>query len=89
LALLVAAALGAGLWLLRAPVVAVSSGAMAGPLIGGTWAAWMAPHDVEISLFGAFVSHLEPFWKEVVVLTAVATFAAICCDYFRKHWERR
>ena len=84
LAILVAAACGAALSLLRVSTPALSCGAMAGLLIGGTLAAWKAPNDVAISLNGAFASHLESFWREVLVLTTAATLVALACDYFRR-----
>jgi hypothetical protein len=42
------------------------------------------PNDVAISGFGAFASHLESFWREVLILTFAATLTALCCDYVRK-----
>jgi len=84
LAILVAAACGAALSLLRVSTPALSCGAMAGFMIGGTLATLKAPNDVAISLYGAFASHLESFWREILVLTTAATLAALCCDYLRK-----
>jgi hypothetical protein len=87
LAAVVAAALGGARSLLRLSMPALSCGAMAGVLFGGTWAALKGPHDVAISLYGAFASHLESFWREILVLTTVAILAALCCDYLRKRRE--
>jgi hypothetical protein len=83
-AVVVAAACGGALSLLRVSVPTLSCGALAGLLIGGTLAAWKAPNDVAISGFGAFASHLESFWREVLILAFAATLAALCCDYLRK-----
>jgi hypothetical protein len=83
-AIVVAAGSGGALSLLRVSVAALSCGAFAGLLIGGTLAAWKAPNDVAISDFGAFASHLESFWREVLILTFAAALAALCCNYLRK-----
>lgn len=83
-AIVVAAACGSALSLLRVSTPALSCGAMAGLLLGGAWAAWKAPTDVPISAYAAFVSHLESFWREILLLTFAATLAALCCVYFRK-----
>jgi hypothetical protein len=83
-AIWVASACGAAMSLLRISTPALGCGAIVGLLIGGTLAAWMAPNDVPISLYRAFASHLESDWREILILTAAATLAALCCDYFRK-----
>ncbi len=84
LAIVVAAACGgvSALFGLRVPVLAC--GAMAGLLLGGTWAAWRAPSDVPISVGAAFASHLESFWRDVIILTISATVAAFCSARFAK-----
>jgi hypothetical protein len=55
---------------------------MAGLLSGGTWAAWRAPGDIPISVGAAFASHLESFWRDVIILTIFATVIAFCCARF-------
>jgi len=42
------------------------------------------PSDVQISVGAAFVSHLESFWREVIILTASATVVAFCCSRYAK-----
>jgi len=84
LALLVAAACGSVLSLLRFSAIALSCGALTGLLLGGTWAAWTAPHDVTISVYYAFQSHLETLWREVVRLAFATTVTALLCAYFAK-----
>jgi hypothetical protein len=88
LAILIAATFGILLLLLRVSISALSCGAMAGLLIGGTFAAWQAPNDIAISLYGVFASHLQSFWREILVLTSTATLAALSCDYIRKRRVR-
>ena len=75
-AIVIAAAFGGALSLLRVPMFALSCGAMAGLLLGGTWAAWKAPNDVAISVYAAFVTHLESFWRQMLILTFAATLGA-------------
>jgi len=86
LAIVSAAACGVALSLLRLSTSALSCGALAGLLLGGTWAAWTAPNDVPVSVDHAFASHLVSFWQDVALLTASATMAALCGAYFRKRW---
>src|SRR5262249_21378437 len=83
-AVAVAAACGGVLSLLRVSISALSVGAMFGLLLGGTWAAWKFPTDVTISVWGAFASHLESFWRETLMLTFTATLAGFCCPYIAK-----
>jgi hypothetical protein len=80
-AVVVAAACGGVLSLLRVSTSALSVGVMFGLLLGGTWAAWKFPNDVAISVYGAFASHLESFWRETLMLTFTATLAGFCCAY--------
>jgi len=84
LAVVVAAACGGVLSLLRLSTLALSCGAMVGLLLGGTWAAWTAPNDVTISVCHAFASHLESFWREVLTLTFATTLTAYLCAHFAK-----
>ena len=89
LAVVVAAACGGALSLLRVSRTALSCGAMAGLLFGGTWAAWTFPNDVAISLSHAFASHLESFWQEVLTLTFATTLTAFLCVYLEKRVRAR
>jgi hypothetical protein len=84
LAVVVAAACTGALSLLRLSALALSCGAVAGLLIGGTWAAWTFPNDVAISVCHAFASHLESFWREVLTLALATTLTAFLCAYFAK-----
>ena len=65
-------------------VIALACGATAGLLLGGAWAAWSFPNDVQVSIDAAFVSHLESFWREVIILVASATIVAFCCSRYAK-----
>ena len=87
-AVVVAAACGGVLSLLRVSRSALSVGAMFGLLLGGTWAAWNFPNDVAISVYGAFASHLKSFWRETLLLTFMATLAGFCCSYIAKRSAR-
>ncbi len=78
IAIVVAAASGCVLFRLRFSVPALACGSMAGLLIGGTWAAWQAPNYVTISVSAAFASHLESFWREVIVLTLTVIVGGFC-----------
>jgi hypothetical protein len=84
LAIVVALACGGVLALLRFPVLALACGSMVGLLLGGTWAAWQAPHDVPVSISTAFVSHLESFWRTVIMLSVTATVSGFCCSRFAR-----
>ena len=75
-AAVVAAACGVALSLLRVPIHALSCGAMVGLLLGGTWTEWKAPNDVAISVGAALWSHLESFWRQILMLTFAATIGA-------------
>lgn len=81
-AIVVAAAIGCAMSLLKLPTLALVSASVAGLLLGGTWAAWHIPSDVPISLSGAFQSHLETFWRQILILTATATIGGVCCARF-------
>ena len=85
LAIVVAAACGAVLSL-RLPILALACGSMAGLLLGGTWAGWQAPNDVPIAVGAAFASHLESFWREVIMLAVAATVGGFSCARFTKRW---
>ena len=78
-AIVVAAATGCVMSLLRLPTSALACASVAGLLLGGTWAAWQAPNDVPISVSGAFESHLESFWRQIIVLTVTVIVGGICC----------
>lgn len=75
-AIVVAAACGGTLYLLRVPISVVSCGTLVGLLLGGTWVEWRAPNDVAISVGAAFQSHLESFWRQMLMLTFAATLGA-------------
>lgn len=77
-AMVVAAATGCVMSLLRLPTLAVMSASAAGLLLGGTWAVWQAPNDIRISVIGAFESHLESFWRQIIILTVIATVSGLC-----------
>jgi hypothetical protein len=81
-AIVVAAATGCIMSLLKLPTLALVSASVAGLLLGGTWAAWHFPNDVPISVSGAFQSHLETFWRQILILTATVTIAGVCCTRF-------
>ena len=78
-ALLLAAATGYLMSLLRLSTSAMVCASVAGPLLGGTWAAWRVPNDVPISLSGAFESHLETFWRQVLILAVTMAVSGFCC----------
>jgi hypothetical protein len=78
-AMVVAAATGSVMSLLRLPILALVCASVAGLLLGGTWAAWQVPNDVPISVSGAFESHLKSFWRLLIILTATLTVGGFCC----------
>jgi hypothetical protein len=78
IAVVVAAVSGCVLFQFRFSVLALACGSMAGLLIGGTWAEWRAPNDVTITVSAAFASHLESFWREVIVLTVTVIVGGFC-----------
>jgi len=84
LAIVVAAACGGVSAMFGVRVIAVACGTTAGLLLGGAWAAWWFPSDVQISVGAAFVSNLESFWREVIILTTSATVVAFCYTRFAK-----
>ena len=78
-AIVVAAAIGCVMSLLRLSTLTLVCASVAGLLLGGTWAAWQAPNDVPISVTGAFASHLESFWRQLILLTVATTVGGFCC----------
>jgi hypothetical protein len=84
LAIVVAAACGGVLSLLRLPVLALACGSMGGLLLGGTWAAWRVPNDAPVSVGAAFASHLGSFWREVIILTVAVSVGELCCARFTR-----
>jgi hypothetical protein len=85
-AIVVAAAMGCVMSLLRLPTLALMCASVTGLLLGGTWAARRFPNDVPISLSGAFQSHLESFWRQMLVLTLTIAVGGFCCARFlRSH----
>jgi hypothetical protein len=77
-AIVVAAGIGCVMSLLRLPTLTQVCAPVAGLLLGGTWAAWQAPNDVPISVSGAFASHLESFWHQIIILTVTASVGGFC-----------
>jgi hypothetical protein len=77
-AIAVAAATGCVMSLLRLPTSALVCASVACLLLGGTWVAWQAPSDVPISVSGAFESHLESFWRQIIIMTFTITVGGIC-----------
>jgi hypothetical protein len=77
-AIAVAAATGCVMSLLRLPTPALVCASVAGLLLGGTWVASQAPSDVPISVSGAFGSHLESFWRQIIIMTFTITVGGIC-----------
>jgi hypothetical protein len=84
LAVVIAAACGAAMSLLRFSALALSCGALTGLLLGGMWSAWTAPNDVAISVAHAFASHLESLWREVLRLAFATTLTAFLCGHLAK-----
>src|SRR4030081_798859 len=78
-AILVAAATGCVMSLLRLPTLALVCASVAGLLLGGTWAAWHFPSDVPISGSGGLGSHLESFWRSVIIFAFSITASGFCC----------
>ena len=78
-AIIVAAATGCFMSLLRLSTLPVVCVSVASLLLGGTWAAWQVPNDVPISVSGAFASHLEFFWRHIIILTVAITVGEFCC----------
>jgi hypothetical protein len=82
----VAVATGSVMSLLRLPTPAFVYASVAGLLLGGTWAAWQAPNDVPISVSGAFESHLESFWRQIILMILTITAGGICgARFLRDH----
>src|SRR5580693_2857809 len=74
-----AAGIGCVMSLLRLPTLTLLCVSVGGLLLGGTWAAWQAPNDVPISVSGAFASHLESFWRQIIILTMATAVGGFCC----------
>jgi hypothetical protein len=84
-AIVVAAGIGCVMSLLRLPTLTLVYASVAGLLLGGTWAAWQVPKDVPISVSGAFASHLESFWRQIIILTVATTVGGFCCSRLVKN----
>jgi hypothetical protein len=84
-AIVVAAGIGCVMSLLRLPTLTLVYASVAGLLLGGTWSAWQAPNDVPISVSGAFASHLESFWRQIIILTVATTVGGFCCSRLLKN----
>jgi len=87
-ATVVAAAIGCVMSLLRLPAPALMCASVTGLLLGGTWAAWRIPNDVQISISGAFVSHLKSFWPQMLILTVTIAAGGFCCGRFLRPHTR-
>jgi hypothetical protein len=75
--------------LFKIPMPALPAASLAGLLIGGTFAAWRAPHDIPMSAITAINSHLQSFWREVALLTGVITLSAWCVTRLTKRSRPR
>ena len=82
-AILLAALIGATCSLVRLPIRAVLAATAVGLLSGGTCAALFFPTDVRVTVFSALTSHLESFWREVIILTIVTTSSSSIVSRFR------
>lgn len=80
----VAAAIGATCSLLGLPMRAIVTAAVVGLLSGGTWAALFIPTDVRVTVYSAFASHLESFWREVIILTIVIALSTAFVSRFSR-----
>jgi hypothetical protein len=67
----VAALIGCVAALLMLDALALACTSLVGLLLGGTWAGWHTRSDVHISLSTALKSHVESFWRDIVLLTIV------------------
>jgi len=76
-AIAVAAAPGCVMSLLRLPTPALVCASVAGLLLGGTWVAWQARNEVPISVSGTFESHLESFWRQIIIMAFTITVGGI------------
>src|SRR5262245_37751363 len=67
------------IWVLcRWGLSALVCGFIVGLLVGGTWAEWQFPQDVQRSLDDAFASHWESFWRDMILLTVAVTGSGFC-----------
>ncbi len=82
-AILVAAVIGATCSLVRLPIRAVVAAMVAGLLSGGTCAVSFFPTDARVTVFSALTSHLESFWRKVMILTIVTTSCSFIVSQFR------
>jgi hypothetical protein len=78
-AMIVAAATGSVLSLWRLRLLAVACASITGLLLGGTWSAWQVPHDVPISMSGAFEAYVALFWRQLLALTVTITVSGFYC----------
>ena len=81
MALAAAAIIGTMSALIRFDFRAAACSALAGQVIGGTWVVWKFPNDVRVSLVGAFEVHLEWFWRDLVLRTAIVAVSGHCTEY--------
>jgi hypothetical protein len=78
----VAVAIGCVMSLLRFSTLAQISASVIGLLLGGTWAGRQTPSDVAKSVSCAFESHLEVFWRPMLVLILAIAVGQFWCTRF-------
>ena len=84
LAVVIAAAVGGALSLLRFSPLALSCGAIVGLVLGGTWAAYAVPIEGPVLFSRAFASHLESLWREVLRLAFATALTAFLFGYLAR-----
>ena len=84
-AVVVAAASGGLLSLVRLPLVGLAFASITGLLLGGTWTEWTIPNDVKVSVGDALMSHVRWFWWEMIMLTV----ASVVGEFFVARIIRR
>ena|ERR1051325_9374711 len=80
-AILVVVVLGIGSALVRLPAYVFASAITIGLLFGGTWAELSVPRDVPTTFFAELTSHLQNFWREVLLFIAVSTAGHLCITH--------
>lgn len=83
-AVFVAVTIGSASSLLGLPVRALLVAVVAGLLLGGTWAFFLVATDVRVTFRSAGISHLESFWREVIVFTIVIVLSSLFVSRFRR-----
>lgn len=88
-AILAAASFGVFAALLRLPTYMLTAAVAIGLWAGGARAGLGAPRDTPTTFFDESVSHLQIFWREILLLIAVSTVGKFWCDYLlNKNRER-